>query len=205
MVYECNTPSLSSSICFNNNDTHSFAFEVVVQRWTSIVVHSTSLLNARFSSMSSLSLSTSFSTLYIMSSTIVSMMSLSMLKTICHLPTNLETKCSLIEFLNMKSTLVTNWSCSKLGWIASYSNHFVWCWVCIWFSRGTSSLHFSRGLELGIDLLFPIECNIKMALQTNHLQSFRIIKCNDHSIFAILILNIQWWTSQHRCKDWIWV
>ncbi len=59
--------------------------------------------------------------------------------------------------------------------------------------RGTPSLHFSSGFEFGIDLLPSTKCNTKMALQTNHLRSFRIVRCNNnHSIFVILILNI-WW------------
>jgi hypothetical protein len=57
---------------------------------------------------------------------------------------------------------------------------------------GTPSLHFSRGFELGIDLFLPTKYNTKMALQTNHLRSLRIVKCNNHSIFVILILNV-WW------------
>jgi hypothetical protein len=35
--------------------------------------------------------------------------------------------------------------------------------------RGRPSQHFSYDLVLGVDLLLLIECNTKMALQTNHL------------------------------------
>jgi len=64
--------------------------------------------------------------------------------------------------------------------------------------RGTPSLHFNRGLELRVDLLLPIECNTKITLWTNHLWSLRIVRHNNHSIFAILIFNVWWWTNRHR-------
>ncbi len=70
--------------------------------------------------------------------------------------------------------------------------------------RGRPSLHFNCGLALGVDLFFPTECNIETSLQTNHLWSLRIVSYNNHSIFVIVVLNVQQWMSRHWCRDQIW-